>query len=59
MVRDCSKLVGKLETGKKIYGKRSGDVHLELPSKHRWVSKDESDNLYSMVEVDDQSRQSQ
>ena len=59
IVRDCSKSVGKLEAGKKICGKRRGDVHLKLPSKHKRVSKDDSDNLYSMVEADDQPHQSQ
>ena len=45
--------VGSLEVGKKIYGKQSGDVHLELLTKHRRVSKDEDDSTYSMVEADD------
>ena len=47
-----SKSVGNTKKGRKICGKGSGDVHLELPSKHRRVSKDESDKLFSMVKVD-------
>lgn len=54
----CSKAIGNFRLEKKIRGKRSGDVHLELSSKHRWVSKDKGDSFYSMVEVDNQLRQS-
>ena len=57
--RNYSKSVGSTEEGRKICGKRSGDVHLELPSKHRRVSKDESDKLFSMVEADAQPCQTQ
>jgi len=52
-----SKFVGHTEEGGKICKKRSGDVHLELPCKHRRVSKDESDKLFSMVEAVYQPRQ--
>ena len=54
-----SKSVGHTEEGRKICGKRSGDVHLELPCKYRRVSKDESDKLFSIVEADTQPRQTQ
>ena len=54
-----SKYVGHIEEGGKICRKRSGDVHLELPCKHRRFSKDESDKLFSMVEAINQPHQTQ
>ena len=54
-----SKSMGHIEEGRKICGKRSGDVHLELPCKHRRVSKDESDKLFSMVKANTQPCQTQ
>ena len=39
--------------------KRGGEVHLELPSKRRLVSKDDENCSNSMVEADAQPRQSQ
>ena len=52
--QNYSKSVANTEEGRKFWGKRSGDVRLKLPSKNRWVSKDESDKLFSMVEADAQ-----
>ncbi|KAL0014215.1 hypothetical protein SO802_001284 [Lithocarpus litseifolius] len=45
--------------GNKNLGKRKGESHLELPSKHQRVSKDEGESTYSMVEAEVQPRQSQ
>ena len=56
---DHSKSMGNSDEVRTLWRKRSRDVHPELPSKHRQVSKDESDKLFSMVEVDAQPRQTQ
>ena len=42
-----------------VGGKRCGEDHLELPGKHRLVSKDDGSSSFSMVEVVYQPRQSQ
>ncbi|KAL0008578.1 hypothetical protein SO802_010080 [Lithocarpus litseifolius] len=48
-----------LVVGNKNCGKRKGESHLELPSKHQRVSKDEGESNYSMVEAEVQPCQSQ
>ena len=49
----------KVNVEETIGGKRRAVFHLELPSKHRRVSKNEGVSFYSMVEADVQPRQSQ
>ena len=47
------------EVEKVVYGKRGGEDHPKLPSKHRLVSKDYGSSSFSMVEAMCQPRQSQ
>ena len=53
------KAVSTKEQSKLSGVKRSGEAHLELPSKRRLVSKDDENYSNSMVEADAQPRQSQ
>ena len=53
------KVVSTKEQSKLSGVKRSGEAHVELPSKHRLVSKDDENCSNSMVEVDAQPRQLQ
>ena len=51
--------VDRLVVENKNCGKWKGESHLELPSKHQRVSKDEGDLIYSMMEAGNQPCQSQ
>ena len=53
------KAVSTKEQSKLSGGKRSGEAHLELLSKHRPVSKDDEYSSNSMVDAKTQPRQSQ
>ena len=58
-IRQGSGVRGGSTNSKPVYGKRSGDDHLELLGKRRVVSKDDENFSYSMVEAVVQPHQSQ
>ena len=41
----------RLAVENKNCGKQKGESHLELPSKHQRVSKDEGESIYSMMKA--------